>query len=142
MAGTGRFSGIFRAFQLIWLSVQCNTLSLSSPVPTYQLTKIVHYDAFKEAIRKDGLGSLKHPQRIRDTAVAKLFIKTCKFPVLNPNTYILTFVHSRRFHRLRKHHLCPFSCPLRSRQNTRTWARTRQPNPPLCSISRRHNIRR
>ncbi|RFU24861.1 Glutathione-disulfide reductase, partial [Scytalidium lignicola] len=58
MAGNSRLSGIFRLFQLIWLSVK------------------LHYDAFKEALRKDGLASLTHPQRIRDAAVAKLFITT------------------------------------------------------------------
>jgi SAM-dependent methyltransferase len=56
MAGKGRLSGIFGPFRLIWLSVQ------------------LHYDAFKKALRKDGLASLTHPQRIRDAAVAKLLI--------------------------------------------------------------------
>ncbi|RDL40663.1 Uncharacterized protein BP5553_00642 [Venustampulla echinocandica] len=58
MAGNGRLSSIFRPFQLIWLSVK------------------LHYDAFKEALRKDGLASLTHPQRIRDAAIAKLLIIT------------------------------------------------------------------
>ncbi|KAI9733797.1 MAG: hypothetical protein M1818_007064 [Claussenomyces sp. TS43310] len=44
----------------------------------------VHYDALKEALRKDGLTSLTHPRRIRDAAVAELFLKTCDFPVLDP----------------------------------------------------------
>ena len=35
MAGKGRLSGIFRPFWLIWLSVQCNSLSLSSPILIY-----------------------------------------------------------------------------------------------------------
>jgi len=39
-----------------------------------------HYIALKEALRKDGLASLLHPQKIRDAATADFFIKTCKFP--------------------------------------------------------------
>ena len=58
MASQGRLSGIFGPFRLIWLSVQA------------------HYNAFKEALLKDGFASLAHPQRIRDAAVAKLFITT------------------------------------------------------------------
>ncbi|OJD33175.1 methyltransferase-like protein 7b [Diplodia corticola] len=38
------------------------------------ISKIVHYDAFKKALRKDGLASLTQIQRIRDVATAKLFI--------------------------------------------------------------------
>jgi len=49
----------------------------------YSFPKIVHYNALKEAFRKDGLASLAHPQRIRDAATAKLFIITCTFLDLN-----------------------------------------------------------
>ncbi|TVY23576.1 Methyltransferase-like protein [Lachnellula hyalina] len=58
MAVNIRLSGIFRPIQLIWLSVK------------------LHYDAFKEELRKNGLASLAHPQRIRDAALAKLLILT------------------------------------------------------------------
>ncbi|KAJ5133921.1 hypothetical protein N7476_002858 [Penicillium atrosanguineum] len=56
MAGKDRLNGIFRPLQLIWLSIQ------------------LHYKAFKEAFRKDGFASLAYPQRVREAAVAKLFI--------------------------------------------------------------------
>lgn len=49
------------------------------------IPKIVHYDAFKEALRNDGLAALAHPQRIRDTATAKLFIQHCKLSSLTQN---------------------------------------------------------
>ncbi|KAF2117309.1 methyltransferase type 11 [Lophiotrema nucula] len=55
MAGQGRLSGLFGPFRFIWLSIK------------------IHYEALKEALRKDGLRSLTRPQRIRDTAVATFF---------------------------------------------------------------------
>jgi len=64
------------------------------------LQKKVHYDAFKKALRKDGLTSLTHPQRIRDAAIANLLVVTCNFPVFNPTPYILSLVHSRWLYRL------------------------------------------
>ncbi|TVY91144.1 Methyltransferase-like protein 7B [Lachnellula willkommii] len=56
MAAPSRLSNILRSIQLIWLSVK------------------LYYTAFKEALRKDGLASLAHPQIIRDAALAKLLI--------------------------------------------------------------------
>lgn len=68
MASKGRLSGIFGPFRLIWLSVR------------------LHYGAFKEALRKDGLASLSHPQRIRDAAIAKLLIITSHGFIAYENT--------------------------------------------------------
>ncbi|KAJ5825272.1 hypothetical protein N7474_002410 [Penicillium riverlandense] len=68
MADQGRLSGILGPFRLVWVSVK------------------LHYRAFKKAIRKDGLASLTHPQRIRDAAVAKLFILTSSGFIAYENT--------------------------------------------------------
>lgn len=77
MAGKGRLSGIFGPFRLIWLSVR------------------LHYNAFKEALRKDGLASLTHPQRIRDAAIAKLLVTTSDdFVAYENNTSVPSLVRS------------------------------------------------
>ncbi|KAL1641933.1 hypothetical protein SLS58_005769 [Diplodia intermedia] len=60
----------------------------------------VHYDALKEALRKDGLASsLKNIQRIRDAAIAKLFITHSANFIAYENTTIvptlLRFAHGR-----------------------------------------------
>ncbi|KAI8630361.1 methyltransferase type 11 [Xylariaceae sp. FL1651] len=50
-----RLAPILRSCQFIWLGIR------------------LHWGALKEALRKDGLVALAHPQRIRDAATAKLF---------------------------------------------------------------------
>lgn len=43
----------------------------------------VHYNAFKEALRNEGVSSLMNPQRIRDAATSTLFITHCEFYIHN-----------------------------------------------------------
>ncbi|KAJ5279062.1 hypothetical protein N7478_004434 [Penicillium angulare] len=52
-----RFNAILRPLQFIWLSIQ------------------LHFHTLKEAIRKDGLATLKYPRRIHNIATADLFLK-------------------------------------------------------------------
>ncbi|KAJ5809554.1 methyltransferase type 11 [Penicillium pulvis] len=50
----GRFDSFFRPWGLIWLSI------------------CLHWEALKQAIRRDGLAALGRPRQIRDAASAKL----------------------------------------------------------------------
>jgi len=55
----------------------------------------VHYHAFKEAVQKDGLASLRHPRRIRDAALAKLLIITSDgFVAFEDTTCVPSLVRS------------------------------------------------
>ncbi|KAI3319760.1 methyltransferase type 11 [Xylariaceae sp. AK1471] len=71
MSSKIRLASVLRLSGLIWLSVR------------------LHWDAFKEALRKDGLAAFTHPQQIRDAAVAKLFSITSDGFVAYENTTIV-----------------------------------------------------
>ncbi|KAI9926170.1 hypothetical protein ASPWEDRAFT_174894 [Aspergillus wentii DTO 134E9] len=71
MSSLGRLTGIIGPYRLVWPSIK------------------FHYEALKEALRNDGLAALIHPQRIRDAAVAKLFITTSTGFIAYENTTIV-----------------------------------------------------
>ncbi|KAJ5665750.1 uncharacterized protein N7477_008198 [Penicillium maclennaniae] len=66
-----RLRGIIRPFQLIWLSIQ------------------LHFSAFKDALRKDGLASLTHPRETRDAAIAELFVTHSNGFIAYENTTVV-----------------------------------------------------
>ncbi|KFY23727.1 hypothetical protein V491_02434 [Pseudogymnoascus sp. VKM F-3775] len=79
MALKDRLSTIVRPLQLIWLSIT------------------FHYAALKDALRKDGLAALAYPQRIRDAAVANLFITTSNgFIAFEDTTCVPSLVSSAK----------------------------------------------
>ncbi|CAI7586895.1 unnamed protein product [Penicillium pancosmium] len=79
MAFKERLNAIIRPIQMIWLSIQ------------------LHYNAFKEAFRNDGLSSLTNLQRIRDDATSKLFITHSHGFIAYENTTVVpSLVHSAR----------------------------------------------
>ena len=50
---------------------------------TNPLSPTVHWEAFTEAIRRDGLGAIVHLQQIRDVASAKLLSVTCNLRAMS-----------------------------------------------------------
>lgn len=75
-------------------------------------SSIVHWEAFKEAVRRDGLGAFLHLSQIRDAATAKLFCVTCNFACFIPHclAYRLTITHSCRFCRIRGYDYNSLAC--------------------------------
>ena len=83
------------AFYLLQVSVTHRFHNHTNPpFPT------VHWEAYIEAVHRDGFTALVHLREIRDAAIAKLFSITCNqsaliFPQL---IYSLTEVRSYSFH--------------------------------------------
>ncbi|KAL3481019.1 S-adenosyl-L-methionine-dependent methyltransferase [Aspergillus californicus] len=73
----GRLASFLRPWGLIWFSVR------------------LHWEALKQAIRRDGLGALAHPQKIRDVASAKMFrVASANFIAFEDTTIIPSLVRA------------------------------------------------
>jgi hypothetical protein len=76
---------VFGPLRLVWVSIKCRISFLTARVRRpADVPGKVHYEAFKEALHKDGLASLQHPQKIRDVAITRLFSITCTYPPISP----------------------------------------------------------
>jgi SAM-dependent methyltransferase len=79
MPQQGRFANFSRPCGLIWFSICRKSLSLTaSTTLLIPSSPTVHWKAFTEAVRRDGLAAFVHLRQIRDAASAKLFSITCK----------------------------------------------------------------
>ncbi|OQE41281.1 hypothetical protein PENCOP_c005G00931 [Penicillium coprophilum] len=77
MPKPGRLASILRPFGLIWFSI------------------CLHWEALTEAVRRDGLAPLSHPQQIQDAGSAKLLgITSSGFIAYEDTTIVPSFVQA------------------------------------------------